>query len=178
MTCDIWWVTCETWHLTHDRWGRWTFFQNVSFLAGVKVLWRYEDPYDEGPLGPQWISWQIMVDFHILLKKISRCMCTVCCDRGPCVTHQCLGNQILMIFLILKAKLDHHIFKKNKVYDWPILDQGKKVCSHLHFRFRNFSWKPISIEAITEFITGLNQLWALNWNFLCKCQLFYFFLWK
>ena len=45
LTCDTWHVTCDTWHLTYDTWyvsndtwdvtndGRWTFSQNVTFLA-------------------------------------------------------------------------------------------------------------------------------------------------
>ena len=43
------------------------------------------------------------------------------------VTHQRLANQILMIFLFLKTKLDQHSLRKVKIHNGPILDQGKQV---------------------------------------------------
>ena len=60
---------------------------------------------------------------------------------GPWVSHQCLANQILMIFLFLKPKSDHQSLRPVSIHNWPILDQRKKVWSHLHFRFRNCDLK-------------------------------------
>ena len=46
MTCDTWQGTCDMWHVKHDIWqmicgGRWTFSQNVSFLALTVWVWRF-----------------------------------------------------------------------------------------------------------------------------------------
>ena len=51
-----------------------------------------------------------MVDFgiyiHIPLQKKKRvARAQLIATGGPWVTHQCLGNQILMICLLLKAKI-------------------------------------------------------------------------
>ena len=52
------------------------------------------------------------IDIHIPLKKNLVADAQLVVTGGPWVTHQCLANQILMIFLFLKPKLDHHSVRK------------------------------------------------------------------
>ena len=45
------------------------------------------------------------IDIHIPLQKKRVARAQLVATGGPWVTHQCLGNQILMIFLFFKAKI-------------------------------------------------------------------------
>ena len=95
--------------------GSFIFYPNSSqpgmfqtFAIGTQLV----HPSDEGAIGP---TMDFMEDFCIysVAKKLVACEQLVA-TGGPWVTHQCLGNQVLMIFLFLKPKLDHHGLRKVK----------------------------------------------------------------
>ena len=57
----MWHKTCDMWHMIHDRWGKWTFSQNVSFLALTVWEWRcFEDIFAKD----HWLNWWLMKVFN------------------------------------------------------------------------------------------------------------------
>ena len=111
-----------------------------------------------GPLGPQWISWQIFVSYSYSVEKIWVTYEHIVVTGGSWVTHQC----------IKKPKSDHHILRKVLINYWLILDQGKRFEVICTLDLKMVTWKPISIEAIKVFIKCMNPLCTANAKIFSK----------